>query len=431
MSSSAVVSSSTAYYPSITPTPAVSSSVHEPSSTPASLPPSHEVSSSVAIESSSTYSASEVPHHDSSSFYLSETPTDSSSFYPSETPYISSSSSSSATPYVSSSSSSSSATPYESSASYPSETSSSVAYPDESVYPVYGTPSSSFSVYSSTTPTPVLSVYPEGEGYGYGDASSAYSDSLSKTSSYSDYPVLSSKSSQYDAYLTSSTKKPEYTASESTSVYDDDYPTGSAPVYPVDTSSAPVYGNYPVSTPSVKSTPIYADYPSLPSFTPLHSSYPAVSHKPTSDSGKKSSDSYQPTTAYETTYIDVCPTGYTTITTKVTAIQTPAPYPTTNAHYAPPGFEVTTKYCAQGCGEGPKTVTVTVPCTKCAAKSTASTNGAENPTSKTPDVYSTAVPKPTQTKIITLTKIPVPASEYYATHPVMPSSSIPGSGQSG
>jgi hypothetical protein len=272
-----------------------------------------------------------------------------------------------------------------------------------------------------------LSVYPEGEGYEYGDASSAYSDSLSKTSSYSDYSIASSKNSQYDAYPTFSTKKPGYTASESTSVYGDDYPTSSAPVYPVGTSSAPVYDDYPVSTPSVKSTPVYADYPSLPSFTPLHSSYPTVSHKPASDSGKKSSDSYQPTTAYETTYIDVCPTGYTTITTKITAMPTPAPYPTTNAHYAPPGFEITTKYCAQGCGEGPKTVTVTVPCTKCTAISTAPNNGVEKPTGKTTDAYSTAVPKPTQTKVITLTKIPVPASEYYAT---ISSSSVPGSGNS-
>lgn len=93
---------------------------------------------------------------------------------------------------------------------------------------------------------------------------------------------------------------------------------------------------------------------SITSSAPLSSTYPADDES---------------TTAYETTYVDVGSTGYTTITatitatitTKVTATQTAAPYSTSDAHYAPPGFQVTTKYCAQGCGAGPTAVTVTVP----------------------------------------------------------------------
>jgi hypothetical protein len=196
-----------------------------------------------------------------------------------------------------------------------------------------------------------------------------------------------------------------------------------------------VHNHYTVSTPGVKSTLVYTDYPELPSFTPLYSTYPAVSSKPSYGDDKKSTDSYKTTTAYETTYVDVCPTGYTTITTKVTAIQTPGPKPTTDAYYAPPGFEVTTKYCAQGCGEGPKTVTVTVPCSKCQATTLVPnkpTDVPSKPTGNTP--YTPAQPskpaipydsttKVTATKIVTLTKVPVPESQYYATYSSVASAS--------
>lgn len=279
-------------------------------------------------------------------------------------------------------------------------------------------------------------MYPEGDGYSYGDTSSKTADASSKSSEYPtvsskipDYGngyVASSKGSEYDSYPTASSKSSQYVS----------YSTAS--------SSAPVYGhNHP--KPSTKSTPVYSNYPGLPSFTPLHSAYPAVSSQSSYSEDKKISDSYQTTTAYETTYVDICSTGYTTITTKVTAIQTPAPYPTTNAYYAPPGFEVTTRYCAQGCGEGPKTVTVTVPCIKCQAtsvpkKPASSASGVplkqtdtpNKPTGNspyapiqsskpsTPEDYSTKV---TATKIITLAKVPVPESQYYATQPSVASPS--------
>ncbi|KAF3042698.1 hypothetical protein E8E12_008097 [Didymella heteroderae] len=472
--SSSAVSSSAAPSSSATPTPHVSSSVY-PSSTPAasssypadvsssavssSAVSSSAVSSSVAYSSTVPISPSSTPYdhvssssaaHDYSSGIsssASETPYVSSSISASETPYshdissIISSASASETPYASDSSSiypsasssyaissdvssiypsetpySSSSIGYSSETPYPSGSSSS-AYPDVSSYPVDSKSPSSTLVYS--TSAPVYSVYPEGDGYGYGDKSSKTPDASSKSSEYSTasstvsdygngYPAASSKSSEYNAYPTTSTKSSQYDS------------------YPVASSSAPVYGhNHP--KPSVKSTPVYDDYPGLPSFTPLYSTYPAFSSKSSYDDGKKSSDSYPTTTAYETTYVDVCPTGYTTITTKVTAIQTPAPYPTTNAYYAPPGFEVTTKYCAQGCGEGPKTVTVTVPCTKCQI-----TSVPNKPTGNTP--YTPAQPskpstpedsttKVTATKIITLTKVPVPESQYYATQPSVASPS--------
>ena len=312
---------------------------------------------------------------------------------------------------------------------YPSSSSNS-AYPDVPSYPIDGKSPSSTPVYS--TSAPVYSVYPEGEGYRYGDVSSKTPDASLKSFGY---PVVSSKSSkapEYDAHPTPSAKTPEYdsypVAHSSTPVYGNDYPAYSI------SSSKPVHNHYPASTPGAKSTPVYADYPELPSFTPLYSTYAAVSSKPSYGDDKKSTASYKTATAYETTYVDVCSTGYTTITTKVTAIQTPGPKPTGGAYYAPPGFEVTTKYCAQGCGEGPKTVTVTVPCSKCQASKP--TNKASSvpskptgipnkPTGNTP--YTPAQPskpvtpegsttKATATKIITLTKIPVPESQYYATH---------------
>ncbi|KAF1925919.1 glycoside hydrolase family 16 protein [Didymella exigua CBS 183.55] len=385
----------------------ISSSVSEASYASASdsaseTPYSHDISSTI-----SSASASETPYvRDSSSIYASASssyvvPSDVFSVYPSETPY-----SSSSTAY-------SSETPY-------SSTSSSSAYPDVSSHPADSESTSSTPVYSTSAPD--YSVYPEGDGYNYGDKSSKTPDPFPTTSEYS---TISAKVNQYDSYPTASTKSVQY----------DNYLVAS--------SSAPVYGhNQP--KPSVKSTPVYSDYPGLPSFTPLYSTYPEISSKPSYDDDKKSTDSYT-TTAYQTTYVDVCPTGYTTITTKVTAIQTSAPYPTTNAYYAPPGFEVTTKYCAQGCGEGPKTVTVTIPCTKCQATGVPNkpassapsvpskpTDTPNKPTSNTP--YTPAQPskpstpedstsKVTSTKIITLTKIPVPESQYYATNPSVASPS--------
>lgn len=390
-SSSIIVSSA-----SETPIDHVSSSSLSPSAS--ETPYSHDISSTI-----SSVSASETPYSQdisASSSYpassdVSSSPvavsSDVSSIYPSETPYASSS-----VP--------ASETPYDSSSVYPSGTSSS-EYPDvTSSVPIDDKSSSSTGVYS--TSEPIYSVYPEGDGYGHSSVSSKTPDASSKTF---EYPTASSKvpdygngyesgyDSGYETYPTASSKTPEY----------DSYPTASSP-----------------AASSVKSTLSYDEY-GLPSMTPLHSTYPQASSKPS----HKTTDSYQTTTAYETTYVDVCSTGYTTITTKVTAIQTPAPRPTTDAYYAPPGFEVTTKYCAEGCGSGPKTVTVTVPCSKCQVTTPASnkpTDTPYKPVDNTPYVpgqpNKPATPEDqttylTATRIVTLTKIPVPESEYYATHP--------------
>ena len=425
-----------------TPSDHDSSSVLTPSAS--ETPYSHDVSSTI-----SSASVSETPYsHDSFSIDPSASPSDAfssgvSSAYPSETPY---GSSSIVHP---------SETPYDSSAIYSTGTSS-AAYPDVTSYPVDGQSFSSTPVYS--TSAPVYSVYPEGDGYEYGSSSSETPDASSKASEYptasskipdydNEYPVASSKIPEYDTYPTVSTKTPGYdsypVAASSAPVHGNDYSS-----YPI-SSSVPAYSNYPASAPSIKSTPVYADYPELPSLTPLYSTHPAISSKPSYGDDEKSTDSYKTTTAYETTYVDVCSTGYTTITTKVTAIQTPAPYPTTNAYYAPPGFEVTTKYCAQGCGEGPKTVTVTVPCSKCQV----STPVPNKPASSAPGVPSNPTDVPNEpsgntpytpaqpnkpsgpedsttkiavSKIVTLTKVPALESQHYATHPsvVSPSASL-------
>lgn len=375
-SSSSALSSSDVHS-STAPTHTVSSSVY-PSSTPAasssiigsSSSSSYDVSSSTEHISSSiaSASASETPYpYDISSSSASEV----SSIYPSATTAVSSS-----TPYSSGVSSSADYSSAISSSAYPDVTSSSVV-DDKS--------SSSSSVHSTSAPE--YSVYPEGEGHGYGSVSSKTPDASSKTS---DYPVSSSKTLEYDSY-------------------------------PVASSSASVSGSeYPTSTPA------YDEYPELPSFTPLYSTYPSVSSK-ASGGDHKSTDSHKTTTVYKTTYVDVCPTGYTTVTTKVTAIQTPAPYPTAGGHYAPPGFEVTTKYCAQGCGEGPKTVTVTVPCSKCQATTSLPNKPTDVPNKPTgdkpyvptesskPSIPEDSKTKTTATRIITLTTVPVPEGTYPAT----------------
>lgn len=198
-------------------------------------------------------------------------------------------------------------------------------------------------------------------------------------------------------------------------------------------ASVPVYGADAKSTPCTTSSakgasytpgyPVKNDYPYLPSFTPLSPVYPPTTSKATYD------DYYQPpgskttvTTTYTTTYVDVCETGYTTKTTTfaVTYCPTSTPtVPTPGKPNNPPtyGWDVTTKVCNNGCGEGPKTVTVTVPCTQCnyaqttpppAVPNKPSCNGADckGDTTITTKVY--------QTKIITLTKVPVPESQYYA-----------------
>ncbi|KAH8690217.1 concanavalin A-like lectin/glucanase domain-containing protein [Talaromyces proteolyticus] len=64
------------------------------------------------------------------------------------------------------------------------------------------------------------------------------------------------------------------------------------------------------------------------------------------------------TTIVTTSYVDICPSGYTTKTITHTVTYCPAD---TTSGGVPPGFTTTSKACATGCGSGPTTVVVTVP----------------------------------------------------------------------
>jgi hypothetical protein len=197
--------------------------------------------------------------------------------------------------------------------------------------------------------------------------------------------------------------------------------TSSAPVY---AASAPVYGDknpsYPVNSVSVKKN----DYPYLPSFTPVTPIYPDTTSAPVYGGGEEYKPSTTITTTYATTYVDVCETGYTTKTTTFAVTYAPMTTPAPGKPTPPPayGWDVTTKVCQKGCGEGVKTVTVTVPCTKCNYVATPTpvgpAPGKPTPVVPVPGKPTPAVPvvpgtetittKVYQTKIITLSKVPVP-----------------------
>ncbi|KAF2995371.1 hypothetical protein E8E13_003559 [Curvularia kusanoi] len=401
--SSSVVSSSVGHS-SVTPTSVASSSTH-PSSTPAVSSSSVHGSSSSVVSSSSAHDvSSSIVHGTSSTVSVSASASGTSASSSviarssvSETPYPHSIPTSSSYPASSSVSSSSISISSGVSSIYPTA-SSSVVHPSvsSSAYPESSSFDCSESTPASSTPVAIYSAYPQNQAYSYASASSKAS------SKASEYPAVSSKvpiyGTGYDAYPTASSKTPDYDNGYKP------YPTGSS-----------------ASASSVKSTSAHNDYPGLPSFTPLYSVYPADNTKTT--------DSYKTKTAYETTYVDVCSTGYTTITTKVTAIQTPAPYPTTDAYYAPPGFQVTTKYCAQGCGSGPATVTVTVPyhpASSAPGVPTIPSGTPSKPAENTP--YTPGQPgkpstpegiesKVSATTIVTLTKTPASGGQYPATQP--------------
>jgi hypothetical protein len=205
--------------------------------------------------------------------------------------------------------------------------------------------------------------------------------------------------------------------------------TSSAPVHSVHSESAPVYGekypSYPVS--SIKKN----DYPNLPEFAPVTPISPAPTSAPAHGADEQKL-SRTITTTYTTTYVDVCETGYTTKTTTFAVTYAPSTTSEAEKLAAPPayGWDVTTKVCNKGCGSGPKTITVTVPCTKCnyivtptpdvpAGKATPAVPDAHNSTPIVPDTHKhtpivpdseTITTKIYQTKIITLSKVPTPAA---------------------
>ena len=184
---------------------------------------------------------------------------------------------------------------------------------------------------------------------------------------------------------------------------------------------APVYGekhpSYPVS--SIKKN----DHSYLPEFTPATPIYPAPTSAPAH--GAENPQPHTITTMYTTTYVDVCEMGYTTKTTTFAVTYAPTATPEAGKPDAPPayGWDVTTKVCDKGCGNGPKTVTVTVPCTKCsyiatptpivpdAHMSTPAVPDSHTPTLATPN-SETITTKVFQTKIITLSRIPAPTASH-------------------
>jgi hypothetical protein len=185
------------------------------------------------------------------------------------------------------------------------------------------------------------------------------------------------------------------------------YGAAYTPVYPNSVNNYGGNPSYPVSS------PVKNDYPYLPEFTPLSAVYPPTTSAPAyNDYNQPPVSKTTITTTYTTTYVDVCETGYTTKTTTfaVTYCSTSTPtVPTLGKPNNPPtyGWDITTKVCNSGCGQGPKTVTVTVPCTQCnyASQPTPTPN---KPSCNGPDCALTTTTKVYQTKIITLTKVPVP-----------------------
>ena len=282
----------------------------------------------------------------------------------------------------------------------------------------------SSSVGSSSTPVPSSSVDLSNSPIHPSSSSALISSSAVQTSS-SDISLVSSSPSSH----ASSTSLSVHIAGsspviQSISAVQDTHVVNSsdASSLVVTASSAGLYPIYPAGNTS-------AHYPGT--------AYPASSAAPNyaiyNESYGSAAKSTPITTTYTTTYVDVCETGYTTITTMHTVTYSPSTTPAANntgqgyPAYPPPGFEVTTKVCNKGCGDGPKTVTVTVPCTKCGgvpSQETGKKSIAAVPTKPACNGYdcenkgvTTVYAKVYSTKVITLTKIAVPESEYNAQYP--------------
>jgi hypothetical protein len=198
--------------------------------------------------------------------------------------------------------------------------------------------------------------------------------------------------------------------------------------------SGHVYGdNAPASTPYTTSSPMstssnlihpvlansaynFGDHPSYPVGSPVKKNYPPTPSKVTL------------TTTYTRTYTKTCIDAFETVyTTKITTFAvtycptiTPAePTPGKPKMPSKPndlpsnGWDRTTKNCNKGCGEAGRIIPLTVPCTQC--------NHAEKPICRPiipPEPVcngdscgkdaSRTTAKVYETKIVTLTKIPVP-----------------------
>ncbi|KAF2259518.1 hypothetical protein CC78DRAFT_537052 [Lojkania enalia] len=200
--------------------------------------------------------------------------------------------------------------------------------------------------------------------------SSSSSSSMSSTQSSTSSSAMSSTVSS-SSYGASSTLSSSYSVSSSSSIASSNATSSASstgPYYPTGNSSTIIY---PTGTgyPSGGSSTIVYPTSSTPCTTSSVDSYGTSSSDiygeyPTTTPGGYGSAS---TTTYTTTYVDVCETGYTTISTTHTATYYPTPKPSTTASgekECPPGFTTTVKYCSKGCGSKPTVVTVTVPVTE-------------------------------------------------------------------
>ncbi|USP82492.1 glycoside hydrolase family 18 protein [Curvularia clavata] len=337
----------------------------------------HPVVSSSVISSSVLPSSTPVSSiHSSSSIQIS------SSVLPSSTP----ASSTKVTPSVAPSSYPASSIQTSSSvlpSSYPSssiEVSSSVK-PSE--YPASSSvvPSSTPEVYpsSSVAPSSTPEVYPSSSGVPVSASEIISSSSVvpsnseistSCTTSSGAYPTGAGSSSDVYPVTTPEASSSQLYPSEKSSV--------ESPVYPTESSKG--YGEYPVASST--------GYDSVPSVTkkPEHSAYPTVPAGST-------------TSVVTTTYVDVCPTGLTTVTTTyVATVCTKCTKPTGTSD-VPEGW-TTSVYTAS-------TVTVTI------TKPIATATGVSVYPSAAPSVaYPAEHPA-------------VPSVAYPAEHPAAPSVAYP------
>ncbi|KAF2691584.1 carbohydrate-binding module family 18 protein [Lentithecium fluviatile CBS 122367] len=213
---------------------------------------------------------------------------------------------------------------------------------------VYGSGSSVASPFpgSSSTPSPTLPTYPVTSDPVY--PSSGYHPSGPSGVS----PTSSSASHGYNTNNTGprSTSTTPCPTSISTSNGGTWYGTSSIPGWAtasqIATPSSSVLGydvpsaSYPTSTPAEG----YGSYPASPSVI-SKPSHPGTYPSPAT------------TTVFTTTYIDICPTGFTTVTATITKTVCPSCATTTKPSDVPEGWTTKVTICGH-CG--PKTTTVTL-----------------------------------------------------------------------
>ncbi|ORY05275.1 glycoside hydrolase superfamily [Clohesyomyces aquaticus] len=429
-SSSAVSSSSSSSSSSIT--SSASSTVYSNSAT-SSSPVSSSSSTSEAYSSTSTSEAysststSEAYSSTSTSEVYSSTST--SEVYSSTSTSEVYSSTSTSEVYSSTSASSSSTSEI-----YPSSTLSSSST-ESVVYPSY---TSSFSVYSTShyyynTSTPCTSSTLSTEsasstgGPYYPSSSSTPCSSSASSTGGPYYPGSSSVSSTGGPYYPSSSSTP--CSSSASSTGGPYYPSSSA----VSSTGGPYYpssSSTPCSSSASSTGGLYypsstgGSYPPVSTGGPYYPSSSGVPYPPVSTGGPyypaSSSGMDYPhtaiTTVITTSYVDICPTGLTTIHTTITTTVYETAKPT--AAY-PEGWYTTVAVC-HVCGPKPTTVTLTKPITvyPTGPAYTPVPSVEQYKPSVTPSPYTEGATTEVQTSTsteyvyVTLTKVPVPAKSY-------------------